>query len=572
VTLPASRFAIGRLSFAILLLLSTLNLPLSTWAQANAFTYQGHLNASSSPVNGSFDLTFSVWSAASGPSQVGGTQTNAAVPVSNGLFTVVLDFGAGVFTGPPRWLEIGVRPAGSGAFTTLTPRQPITPAPYAIFAATASNVVGGAVVKTLNGLKDDVTLAAGANVTIAPSGNTLTISSTGGGGETNSLWSRNGTHAYYNAGNVGIGIAAPSQDLHISSLDARLRLEATDTFSYAATEYSSDARTWHTGVGGASTPNVNGKYYVFDGNAGQFRLAIDTSGNVGIGTTTPSSKLEILAQDALKITGHEPLLTLRDSNSGNARSTFQAVAGGMNLFTESYLAGVNPFAYVRLDNSGNLGIGSANPVSKLEIAAQDALGMIGFQPFLTFRDSNAGFARSRIQGVNGDIALTTEAYVASGGANPGAGLLMVKNGSGNVGIGTGTPAHKLHIAGEGASGYAIGIEGNATQNRDKGGWVKAMAKVNADFTIDRQFSAFGGTITAMDDPSTFGTTYLVTFPFQVNDRYISVQPFLNGSVGPVSANIVTCPACGPNTISVAIHDADSGSFVGIANEFFIFVY
>ena len=54
---------------------------------------QGRLNAAANPTNGSHDLTFSLWNAATGPAQVGVTLTNAATAVGNGLFTVVLDFG-----------------------------------------------------------------------------------------------------------------------------------------------------------------------------------------------------------------------------------------------------------------------------------------------------------------------------------------------------------------------------------------------------------------------------------------------------------------------------------------------
>jgi len=59
------------------------------------------------------------------------------VGVSNGLFTVTLDFGGGVFTGQARWLEIAVRTNGSGAFTALQPRQELMPAPYALYATNA---------------------------------------------------------------------------------------------------------------------------------------------------------------------------------------------------------------------------------------------------------------------------------------------------------------------------------------------------------------------------------------------------------------------------------------------------
>src|SRR5258708_19051592 len=64
---------------------------------------------------------------------------NAAV-ANAGSLTVTLDFGAIAFPGANRWLQIGVRTNGStGVFTPLTPRQPLSPAPYAI---TAGDVTG----------------------------------------------------------------------------------------------------------------------------------------------------------------------------------------------------------------------------------------------------------------------------------------------------------------------------------------------------------------------------------------------------------------------------------------------
>jgi hypothetical protein len=115
---------------------------LSTFAQPTAFTYQGNLNDGAVPANGVFDLHFSAWNSASGPPQVGSSVTNIAVGVSNGLFTTKVDFGANIFTGSDLWLEIGVRSNSVGAFTTLNPRQQITPTPYAITAgdATSGNI------------------------------------------------------------------------------------------------------------------------------------------------------------------------------------------------------------------------------------------------------------------------------------------------------------------------------------------------------------------------------------------------------------------------------------------------
>ncbi len=102
-----------------------------------AFTYQGRLNDGGNPVNGSYDLRFTMYDATNGGNITGGPLTNSAVGITNGLFTLVLDFGA-AFDGNARWLEIGVRPTGSvGAFTTLSPRQPLTAAPYALYAPNA---------------------------------------------------------------------------------------------------------------------------------------------------------------------------------------------------------------------------------------------------------------------------------------------------------------------------------------------------------------------------------------------------------------------------------------------------
>ena len=135
-----------------LLALSTLHSPLSTaHAQGTAFTYQGRLNDGAGPANGSYDLAFSLFNAGTGGSQVGNTLTYSAVGVSNGLFTAALDFGAGVFTGANLWLDISVRTNGGGAFSELVPRQPLTPAPYAIMAGSASNILGALPASQLSG-------------------------------------------------------------------------------------------------------------------------------------------------------------------------------------------------------------------------------------------------------------------------------------------------------------------------------------------------------------------------------------------------------------------------------------
>src|SRR6476619_149431 len=102
------------------------------FGQTSGFTYQGRLTDGGSPANGSYDLQFALFDAASGNNQIGQTLAVSTVPVSGGVFTVTLDFGASAFTGANRFLEISARPSGAAGFTLLTPRQPITATPYAL--------------------------------------------------------------------------------------------------------------------------------------------------------------------------------------------------------------------------------------------------------------------------------------------------------------------------------------------------------------------------------------------------------------------------------------------------------
>lgn len=111
-------------------------------APLTVFTYQGQLKNGGTPADGAFDLRFRLYSAATGGSQLGSTLCLDDVPVSGGLFTVPLDFG-NVFSNAGSFLEVDVR-ANAGAdcgnangFTTLSPRQPVTPAPAAIYAQSA---------------------------------------------------------------------------------------------------------------------------------------------------------------------------------------------------------------------------------------------------------------------------------------------------------------------------------------------------------------------------------------------------------------------------------------------------
>ena len=115
-------------------------------AQGTAFTYQGLLTDDGIAPDGNYDFRFRIFGAVSNGSQLGSALIATPVLVTAGRFNVSLDFEAGIFTGSDRWLEIGVRTNGSaGNFTTLSPRQAITPTPYAIRAALAGSVPNGAI-------------------------------------------------------------------------------------------------------------------------------------------------------------------------------------------------------------------------------------------------------------------------------------------------------------------------------------------------------------------------------------------------------------------------------------------
>ena len=95
--------------------------------QTTAFTYQGNLTSNGQPANGNFDLTFSLYDAATGGNQVGSQILETAFPVVNGRFITEVDFPT-AFTGQQRWVQVTVNGQ------ELSPRQPVNAVPVAQFA------------------------------------------------------------------------------------------------------------------------------------------------------------------------------------------------------------------------------------------------------------------------------------------------------------------------------------------------------------------------------------------------------------------------------------------------------
>lgn len=223
------------------------------------FTYQGVLRSNNTPVSGTCDFQFSLWDAASSGSQIGATWPQADVAVTRGLFTVLLDFGASPFQGANRYLEIAVRcPAGSGGYTTLTPRQPLTPAPYALYANAAHwSSLLGIPAGFADNVDNDTTYTAGAGLTLVGTQFSVVFAGTGAA-NTVARSDHNHDAAYWklngNGGTTpGVNYLGTSDntalELKVNNVRA-LRLEPNTTAPNIIAGYPTNAIT--AGVAGAT--------------------------------------------------------------------------------------------------------------------------------------------------------------------------------------------------------------------------------------------------------------------------------------------------------------------------------
>ena len=440
------------LAAVVLQLTAVLNL---AQAQSTAFTYQGRLNFNGVPVNGTYDFEFAVYDASAAGTLVAPAMTVKSINVVNGLFVARLDFGSGVFTGPARWLQISFSTAGAGVFTTLDQRLELTSSPYSIraqSAGVADSIGAGTVVKSLNGLRDDVVLAAGANVTLTPNGNTLTLSAAGGGG--GGVWSLSGSSAYYNGGNVGIGINNPLERLTIAGVPdynngLMLSGNSTGGTGLALENTSAGGHKYALFTGGSGYALGAGGFAIYDDTAKVYRLAISANGNVGVNSYAPAAQFEVASSggEVVHLIGASPNLSFYDSKTGYARHALQSTGGGLTFMTDSYLTSKGPnYNYMVINNNGNVGIGSFTPAAKLDVASLDGevVHLIGAGPSLSFYDSNTGYARHALQSLGGGLNFLTDSYLTGNGPLN----FMVINNNGNVGIGNADPQTKLDVVGD----------------------------------------------------------------------------------------------------------------------------
>jgi hypothetical protein len=287
------------------------------FAQGTAFTYQGLLSESNGPANGSYDLTFKLFNASSGGTQAGSTITDTAASVSNGLFTVILDFGAH-FDGTTYWLELGVRSNGVGSFSTLTPRQELTPTPYAV---TAENLDGTLLASQLTGTLPSGLLSGsyGDALTLNNAGNSFSGNGSGltdinaltlNGLGANNFWQTTG-----NAGTTpGVNFLGTTdgQALELSApfvglnrTNAIVFEDVFDITSPALTSYGGMCMDTAGSAGlpyyGYSQASTIKAYTFLDGsdfnkwelyNNGVW-LTVGTNGMTGIGTSDPLAPLDL---------------------------------------------------------------------------------------------------------------------------------------------------------------------------------------------------------------------------------------------------------------------------------------
>lgn len=435
-----------------LLLLSALSPLLSTCpAQGTAFTYQGRLNSAGTPASGNYDLTFTLFDSPTGGASVGGFVQLTAVPVTNGLFTVTIntnnEFGTTAFNGAARWLEIGVRTNNNAIlnFTALTPRQQLTPTPYAIFAENVGS--GGLAAGTYT---KAVTFNNPANSFTGNGGGLTNVNAvTLGGLSASKFWQVGGNAGTTSAsdflgttdgrplqirasGGVGIGTPSPLTPLHVVSSNnsipqLQLTQDVTNNFTRLRMNVTGSP-FWEMDVSSGATPSLsfwNGLprmlvdytgnvsaasfgygvgaptalHYVdsADGNkwklrqGGADRVAVTTGGNVGIGTMSPVSPLHVASA------GGTPQFHITQ-NTTNDYTRLRMNVGSWPSWEMDVSSGATPSLSfwnntlrMILDYGGNLGLGTGSPDSPIHIVSG------GSGPLLHLNQTTSGsYARLRL--------------------------------------------------------------------------------------------------------------------------------------------------------------------------------
>ncbi len=378
-------------------------------AMGTAFTYQGGLNQAGEPVNGPHDFEFALYDDPNdgGGNQVGSTVTIEDANVIDGSFAVKVDFGSSVFTGDARWLEVSVRPGESSDpcdFATLSPRQELTPTPYALALpglwtqqnATSTNLVGG---------------YSGNSITNGVFGATI-----GGGGET--AFPNKVADDY---GTVGGGKGNQAGDDTGTTSDARCAVVGGGQSNTASGR-------WATIAGGYSNTASDDWATV---SGGWSNTASGALASVGGGKTNEASNLYTTVGGGQSNTASGQYATVGGGYSNAANAHYVTVAGGYNN--------------AAIGNGATVGGGSSNAASGDRATVpggyeNEASGMYSFAAgrqakanydgaFVWADSTVADFAST----ANDQFLIRASGGVGIGTTSPGDNTLYVYRGTGVVG-------------------------------------------------------------------------------------------------------------------------------------------
>ena len=294
------------------------------------------------------------------------------------------------------------------------------------------------------------------------------------------------------SGNVGIGTSSPSATLDVAGIakisgteDEQLVLNSTDDGPvYMAFERSND-RHAYLGFGGSSDHfniiNEESSGALTLGTNGSERMRIDSSGKVGIGTTSPANTLTVGALEASSIyadatvgikcdTNHKGLIL--QENSGAEQWSMGVNANGDLNFYDS--AVTDPLVTFQ-DNSGYVGIGTSSPSKAFHVKGNDASILIqDSQTSYALQESGVILTCSATDGtprtdVQRKVRLNGDALTFTRG--PSDTEHMRIDSSGKVGIGTSSPSSPLHIFNSGTAsgslseGITLTNNSGSTNNR-----------------------------------------------------------------------------------------------------------
>lgn len=361
----------------------------------SAFTYQGEIKSGGAPVAApDADVRVTPWDSAIGGAPLAGADTHLAVPLTNGVFTVDLDFGPNIFNGQDVYLAIEVSVPAGGAFVPLAPRQKVMPTPYAMYAQSIGTTYADPVdftnpLNTFAGNGADITKLNASNVT---SGNLPpTHMPTGGSWSLASNLNVDAGTLFVNptSNRVGIGTAAPTDSrLHIDGTGASFGLTLTGNtnnnrgiiiddgvVSWAIRNFDGDF------VLSVSDPVTETPFRI-DQLAPSSALTIDASGNVGVKTLTPGATLAVESGTHNGPVGGGFLHVGPDSGTHvsldtNEIQTYSGSTPTGNLYLQFYggdlrLADGGGDVWLP-DALSSLGIGTTTPDNKLDVSGKISL-------------------------------------------------------------------------------------------------------------------------------------------------------------------------------------------------------